>query len=73
MVFARLDRLEGQMTEVRERLARLETARDADRAQMRADLAQFMIEMERAEIRRWRPSPPPDEPPALPGKPDEER
>jgi hypothetical protein len=70
--FARLDRLEDQMTDVRERLARLEMARDADHAQIRAELAQFMLDVERVEFRRSRPSPP-DQPSALPGEPDEER
>ncbi len=48
---ARLDRLEGQMADVRERLARLEAAREADRAQMQAELARFKAEVERAELR----------------------
>jgi len=53
-VGTRLDRLEGQLADVRERLARLEASRDADRAQMQADLARFKAEMERAELRLTR-------------------
>jgi hypothetical protein len=59
LVFARLDRLENQVVEMRERLARLEMARDADRAQMQADLARFMAEMERAVLRLTRQPDPP--------------
>lgn len=62
IIFARLDRLEqqvadmgqrleGQTADMRERLARLEASREADRAQMQADLARFMAEVERAETR----------------------
>ena len=39
---------------MRERLARLEASRDADRAQMQAELARFKIEVERAELRLTR-------------------
>ncbi|MDQ3814486.1 MAG: hypothetical protein M3347_11105 [Armatimonadota bacterium] len=39
------------MADVRERLARLEAAREADRAQMQAELARFKAEVERAELR----------------------
>jgi uncharacterized protein involved in exopolysaccharide biosynthesis len=53
-VRARLDRLEEQLADVRERLARLEASRDADRAQMQADLARFTTEVERAELRLTR-------------------
>ncbi len=53
-VRARLDRLEEQLADVRERLARLEASRDADRAQMQADLARFKTEVERAELRLTR-------------------
>ncbi len=53
----RLDRLEDQMANVRERLARLETARDADRAQLQAEVARFKAEVERTEL-RWRQLPP---------------
>jgi uncharacterized protein involved in exopolysaccharide biosynthesis len=50
-VTTRLEKLEGQLADVRERLARLEASRDADRAQMQADLARFGAEVERAELR----------------------
>jgi uncharacterized protein involved in exopolysaccharide biosynthesis len=53
-VGTRLERLEGQLADVRERLARLEASRDADRAQMQADLSRFKAEMERAELRLTR-------------------
>jgi uncharacterized protein involved in exopolysaccharide biosynthesis len=46
-VSARLERLEEQLADMRERLARLEASRDADRAQMQAELARFKIEIER--------------------------
>src|SRR5215475_5475831 len=51
VVSARLERLEGQLADMRERLARLEASRDADRAQMQAELARFKMEVERAELR----------------------
>jgi hypothetical protein len=87
IVYARLDRLEGQMAEVRERLARLEVSheadlpkrvaqleayREADRAQMQADLARFKADVERAEFRIARLLPAPAEPPALPEDGEEE-
>ena len=50
-VTTRLEKLEGQLADVRERLARLEASRDADRAQMQADSARFGAEVERAELR----------------------
>jgi uncharacterized protein involved in exopolysaccharide biosynthesis len=50
-VSSRLERLEGQLTDVRERLARLEASRAADLAQMQADLTRFKAEVERAEFR----------------------
>ena len=50
-VAGRLERMEGQFADVRERLARLEASREADRAQMQADLARFKSEVERAEVR----------------------
>src|SRR5215475_14250936 len=53
-VRARLDRLGGQFADIRERLARLEASRDADRAQMQADLARFKTEVERAELQLTR-------------------
>jgi len=63
---ARLERLEGQLTDVRERLARLEASREADRSQMQADLARFKAEVERAELRLVRLLPTPGEPPLPP-------
>ena len=53
-VSARIERLEGQVADLRERLARLEASREADRAQMQADLARFSAEVERAELRLTR-------------------
>ena len=44
----------GQLADMREWLARLEASRDADRAQMQAELARFKIEIERAELRLTR-------------------
>jgi predicted nuclease with TOPRIM domain len=85
--FSRIERLEGQMAEVRERLARLEASheadlpkrvarleasRAADRAQMQADLARFKAEVERAEFRIARLLPAQAEPPALPEDGEEE-
>jgi uncharacterized protein involved in exopolysaccharide biosynthesis len=64
-VGARLDR-EEQFADVRERLARLEASRDADRAQMQADLARFKTEVERAELRLTRLLQTQREQPALP-------
>jgi len=46
----RLERLESHVADVRERLARLEASREADRAQMQADLARFKAEVEQAEL-----------------------
>lgn len=85
--FARIERLEGHVADVRERLARLETSyeadlprrvayleahREVDRAQIEADLARFKAEVERAEYRITRLLSGPPEPPALPGEGDEE-
>jgi uncharacterized protein involved in exopolysaccharide biosynthesis len=53
-VSARLERLEEQLADMRERLARLEASRDADRAQMQAERARFKIEVERAGLRLTR-------------------
>jgi primosomal protein N'' len=47
----RMERLETHIGEIRERLTRLEAAREADRSQMAADLARFKAEVERAELR----------------------
>ena len=53
-VSTRIERLEGQVADLCERLARLEASREADRAQMQADLARFSAEVERAELRLTR-------------------
>ena len=50
----RLDRQDSQIMDLRERVTRLEATRDADRAQSQADLARFMAEVERAEMRLMR-------------------
>lgn len=50
--------LSRELGDLRERLVRLETARDADRAQMAAEVARFRAEVERAEIRLARAAPP---------------
>jgi uncharacterized protein involved in exopolysaccharide biosynthesis len=71
-VGTRLDRLEGQLADVRERLARLEASRDADRAQMQADLSRFKAEMERAELRLTRLLQSRAERPPLPEQGDQE-
>jgi len=47
----RLDRLEAQLTEIRERLVRVETLREADTAHRQADFERFQAAVERAEIR----------------------
>ena len=71
-VGTRLERLEGQLADVRERLARLEASRDADRAQMQADLARFKAEMERAELRLTRLLQTRPEQPRLPEQDEQE-
>jgi uncharacterized protein involved in exopolysaccharide biosynthesis len=67
-VRARLDRVEEQIADIRERLARLEASRDADRAQMQADVARFKTEVERAELRLTRLLQAQGEQPSLPEK-----
>ena len=52
------------MTQMRERVARLEAAREADRAQMQAELARFKSEVERAEMRLLKQLPDDKNPPA---------
>lgn len=52
----RVDILNDQMANVRERLAHLEASRDADQAQIQAEVARFKVEVERAALRL---SPPP--------------
>ena len=53
------DGLESQVAEIRERLTRLEAFRDAVRAWVQADLAQFKLEVERS---LFGPAPPPPSP-----------
>lgn len=66
-VNAKLDRHDTQLADVRERLARLEALRDADRAEMQAYLARFNVEVERAELRLQRVPSAAGEASALPG------
>lgn len=47
----RLDNLEKQLGDMRERLARLEASRDADRTQIQAEISRFQSDVERAEFR----------------------
>ena len=61
-VTGRLEKLESQLVNARERLTRLEVSRDADRAQMQANLARFQAEVERAELRLTRLLPTQGEP-----------
>lgn len=55
---ARLEKLDGQVADLRERVARLEASRDADRAQLQAELARFKAEVERAKLLLTKESPP---------------
>ena len=48
--------------DLRERVVRLETSREADRAQAAAEIARFKAEVERAELRLTRMLPPESEP-----------
>jgi predicted nuclease with TOPRIM domain len=66
-VLSRLDRLEAHISDMRERLARLEASRNADRAEMQAEIARFKVEVERAELQlsRLLPSGEPKQPPSL--------
>jgi uncharacterized protein involved in exopolysaccharide biosynthesis len=57
-VTGRLERLEGHLADIRERIARLEASREADRAKMQSDLARFQAEVERTEMRLARRLPP---------------
>lgn len=68
-VAARLERLETQLADIRERLARLETSRNADRAEMQADIARFKVEVERAELKLTRLLPAPEGQPEVPARP----
>ncbi|MBM3834759.1 MAG: hypothetical protein FJ403_16100 [Verrucomicrobia bacterium] len=47
---SRIEKVEGQIADLRERLAKLEASRAADRAEMQADLSRFKLEVERAEL-----------------------
>lgn len=67
----RLDRLEGQLIDMRERLVRLEASRTADLAQLQADTARFKAEVERAELRLTRLLQTQDKPTPLPEQDDE--
>lgn len=46
-----VSRLELSLQDIRERLTRLETLREADRAQLAAEMAKFQTEVTRAELR----------------------
>ncbi len=48
---ARIERVESQVSDLRERLARLEATREADFAKLQAEAARFKAEIERAELR----------------------
>ena len=50
-VTGRVERLESQMADLRERVARLEASREADLAKLEAEATRFKIELERAELR----------------------
>ena len=56
-ISARVEKLESQMADLRERIVRLETSREADRSQMQAEVARFKAEVERAELRLTRSLP----------------
>jgi protein subunit release factor A len=68
-VAVRLDKFESQLVDIRERLARLEASRSADRAEMQADIARFKAEVERAEFQLTRLLSPPDEQSQTPARP----
>ena len=48
---ARLDRMEAQLSDLRERVARLETSRPADVATLQAEIAKFHADVERAALK----------------------
>jgi uncharacterized protein involved in exopolysaccharide biosynthesis len=50
-VTTRIERLENQLADVRERVARVEASREADLAKLQAEAARFKAEIERAEMR----------------------
>jgi hypothetical protein len=60
-VTQRMERMEMLCSDLRERVARLETSRQADSAQIQADIARFKAEIERAELRLSRQLPTPDQ------------
>ncbi len=47
----RLERMDSQLTDLLERLARLEAGRSADRAEVQADISRFKAEVDRAEMK----------------------
>jgi chromosome segregation ATPase len=51
LITARIERLDGELTDARERIARLEATREADLAKLQAEASRFMAEVERAELR----------------------
>jgi predicted nuclease with TOPRIM domain len=59
--------LTADVQEVRERLVRLETSREADLARLEAETSRFKAEVERAESRLARLQPAPERPPLPPG------
>jgi septal ring factor EnvC (AmiA/AmiB activator) len=50
----KLDKVDSQLADLRERVARLEACREADRSHLQADLARFKAEVERVELRLGR-------------------
>jgi predicted nuclease with TOPRIM domain len=50
-LIARIERLENQSADLRERIARIEAGRDADLAKLQAEASRFKAEIERAELR----------------------
>ena len=50
-VTTRLERVELQLADLRERVARVEASREADLAKLQAEAARFKAEIERAELR----------------------
>lgn len=59
-VTLRLERMDSQIGDLRDRLTRIEATRDADKAELRAEVARFKAEVERAEARLSRLPPPRD-------------
>ena len=50
-VTTRLERVELQLADLRERVARIEASREADLAKLQAEASRFKAEIERAEMR----------------------